>query len=106
MDTVFVVETETGNLSVLSGVSAVRGFVDEFWDILEQDFQLFDEKGRRLRFQEAFLLGDDHAYTAETADDSSLRSALATYSTDRGLEWRANEPLSKFVDVYRRSESH
>jgi len=42
---VFVLERETGRMTLLSTVEELANFAEEFWDILADDFTLWDSEG-------------------------------------------------------------
>ena len=56
---VFSVERETGEVTLYEDFESLRAHVEEFWDILDNDFEFWDEEGYPIRFYESFLQYDN-----------------------------------------------
>lgn len=54
-----VLELETGYLRVVESLDHLRRFVEEFFDTLDADFQVWNSRGQALTFDRGFLDRDD-----------------------------------------------
>ena len=76
---VLELERETGDLAVYSDIDNLRQIVEEFWDILDQDFTFWDAEGFRLKFADSFLKGSDDAEQLLPNDAAKVRALLHDY---------------------------
>jgi len=58
-----VEEIETGDVSVIESKQVLLEFVDEFQDILTEEFILYDKDGFRLTIADHFFDNPDHGIT-------------------------------------------
>lgn len=57
---VFMLEVETGDVELINHLDHLCSLVEEFWDILEEDFKFWDKEGYVIKFNEAILEKDFH----------------------------------------------
>ena len=95
-----MIERETGDVYVYEGVRTLRLLVEEFWDVLDREFEFFAADGRRLKFGEDFIRGDDQAIIQEEEDTKSLREALGRYALTHGMRWFPDGPIEAFIHLY------
>jgi hypothetical protein len=99
---VLVLETETGDLTLFRTAESLRAMVEEFWDILRNDFVFWDADGFRLRFGPSFLDGDDGAVTrSSTAELDTLVSHVRAFARRNGFEWVAEVNGTNWVALFR-----
>ena len=78
---IIVLERETGRLMLLETLEDLRMFVEEFQDLLEEDFVLWDCGGRVARIEASFLSRDDDSGVVASADGTAeLKQALTAFS--------------------------
>jgi hypothetical protein len=96
----FVIERETGDLSVYSNEADVLLIASEFWDILDEDFLFFDADGRRLRFPTSLPNGTEPDILEASADEQEvLADALERFASVHGIRWMRTESTRSFLDA-------
>jgi hypothetical protein len=69
---VFVCEVETQDITRISNINDLKLFVEEFFDILKDDFELWNAKGYRIEFNKEFLQEGETTACTGNKDESSL----------------------------------
>ncbi len=89
---VLVLERETGRLVLLGSPDDLRCFVDEFRDILDDDFALWDGQCRRLHVPAAFGAGSEELEIGRT-DRSGVRQVIEHYSSSAERDDRLRDQI-------------
>jgi len=66
---VFVLERETGDMNVFLEIDQLRLHVEEFWDVLDEEFLFWDIEGSRIQFPKSFLSPSSTNVEAEPESD-------------------------------------
>jgi len=90
---VYMAEIETGEIKSYDEVSELRLVVEEFWDILDQDFKFWDKDGYPIYFKSEFINNiNEEAEKGDKCEKLILKKLLLEIAYKKGL------PLEKFKD--------
>jgi hypothetical protein len=96
-----MLETETGDISLLQNVEDLRIVVEEFSDLLDEDFRFWDREGYRLRLDETFLRYEDRELTRGTDNELRIvKSHLIKYAEKRGVRVEDSERAGP-IELYK-----
>lgn len=84
---IFVLELETADFNVFRDANSLRLFVEEFWDILVEDFKIWDSSGFLLSFDSAFLEKKNGGIHRKTPNDLvRLKQLLNNYAKKNRID--------------------
>jgi hypothetical protein len=98
---VFVLENETGELRAIYDLEELRLLVEEFWDILEDDFKFWDADGNPLEFDQSFLSKSDGSIKRIEPNESQIVRSLIL-QTAKDMPELINEPTDSLSNLYER----
>lgn len=79
-------EVETGDIEVYYDIDELRLIVEEFWDILEEDFKFWDKNGFPLSFEKSFWKEKDNTIIKGIKNEEELlRIHLLKYAEKKGI---------------------
>jgi hypothetical protein len=96
-----VLERETGRLELLESFADARMFTEEFHDILEDDFRVWDSYGRMIELNSSFQHGDDSALKPGQLQIAEVRRMIRDFLADSGPDTelaRALESVMQSLD--------
>jgi len=99
---VFTLENETGELSVIYDMKELLCMVEEFWDILKDDFTFWDATGYPLEFEQSFLVNRGGIRRSENNESQMVRSLILKGTKDVGLQIESQN--ATLIDLYERGE--
>ncbi len=76
---VVVLERETGDMKAIETFQQLREFVDEFSDILDDDFAFWDSAGFKLGFEDRFTARQDNSGIVILGNAAAELVALITH---------------------------
>ena len=83
---VFVYEVETGDIELYTKIDELRAKVEEFWDILEEDFKFWDKDGYPMHFEKSFLDRKENSIEInEKREEQLLKSYLIEFGDKNGV---------------------
>jgi len=83
---VFSVERETGEVTLYEDFEDLRLIVEEFWDILDDDFEFWDEEGHPIKFDKSFLQDDNCGILrGDNREEQVVRSYLTKAAKKVGI---------------------
>ena len=98
---IFVLETETGDITLYSDMEDLRNIVEEFWDILEEDFRFWDKDCCPMKFEKSFLDKNDYGITITTKSEyQTVKSYLLKYAENKGVSIVVNAESEELVNLY------
>lgn len=80
-----VCELETGNFYFFNSLSNFQLFIEEFFDILEEEFKFWDATGNSIRVTSAFLERVNDGIFINSSEEISLREKLLQYANKIGF---------------------
>jgi len=95
-----MLEVETGDMTLFARKEDLRIVVEEFWDLLEEDFRFWDRDGHPILLDET-LLNSAEEEIRRTGDTEYeiVKSHLVQYAVRHGV--RVEDTESKgLVDLY------
>ena len=83
---IFVLETETGDITLYHDTDDLRRMVEEFWDILTEDFKFWDKDGYPIKFEKSFLNKNDFGMIRGDQNEYQIvKSCLLKYAEKNGV---------------------
>jgi len=97
---IIVVEIETGDISTYYDIEELRNMVEEFWDILDNDFMFWDKNGYLIQFDKVFLdKKDEGGILTGNKDTHALKSYLLKYAEKKGVNLHKDAESMEIVDL-------
>ena len=89
-----VLERGTGDLYFYDTLESAVVVAEEFADILDSEFSMFDESGQELRFLPSDVHVPPQVVDPTPSCKAELHRALTEFARAHRISWHPGEPLS------------
>lgn len=94
-----VYEIETGDISIYDSVDKLINFIEEFLDILENDFKIWDKNGFSLYFDKFSLKNKELFAKRKKFEEKTLRNCLKSYINSRNFSTNYKDTMN-LLDIF------
>jgi len=83
---VYALETETGDIYCFNKINELKIMVEEFFDILKEEFIFWDRNGYRISFDKSFIQDNINEAIIEENEEEVMNKIIACYMNNNKFE--------------------